>query len=91
MRRLRIALMLAIVLPAMGADRPANDAPLPVPGYLDPALDRQVTIVKRGADTIEEYRAGGKLYLLKVAPANGTPYLLIDEKGDGAMTRTTQP
>ena len=35
----------------------------------------------------EEYRMGGKLYMLKVTPARGAPSYLIDEKGDGRMTR----
>ena len=43
--------------------------------------------MKRGTDTVEEYRVGNKLYMLKVTPASGTSYYLIDEKGDGRMTR----
>ena len=43
--------------------------------------------IKRGTDTVEEYRVGGKLYMLKVTPATGASYYLVDEKGDGKMTR----
>lgn len=88
MRYLRAALLLAAVLPA-AADRPKADLPPPSPAYLDPAAERQVTILKRGTDTVEEYRVGGRLYMLKVAPADAAPYFLIDEKGDGTMTRRT--
>lgn len=93
MRNLLAALLLSIVLPAVAADRPGNlqplpDSPPPPSGSeLDPALEPQVTIIKRGSDTVEEYRIGGKLYMLKVTPAHGVPYYLIDEKGDGKMTR----
>ena len=93
MRNLLAALLLSIVLPAMAAERagvlqPIPDPPPPPPGFdLDPALEPQVTILKRGSDTVEEYRVGGKLYMLKVTPAHGVPYYLIDEKGDGRMTR----
>ncbi|MEK7875927.1 MAG: DUF2782 domain-containing protein [Pseudomonadota bacterium] len=93
MRNLLAALLLSIVLPAMAAERagvlqPIPDPPPPPPGFeLDPALEPQVTILKRGTDTVEEYRVAGKLYMLKVTPAHGVSYYLIDEKGDGRMTR----
>ncbi len=92
MRNLIAALLLCIVLPVTAADRPGNLQPVPdpppSPGFnIDPALEPQVTIIKRGTDTVEEHRIGGKLYMLKVTPAHGVPYYLIDEKGDGRMTR----
>ena len=93
MRSLFAVLLLCAALPVLGADRPGNlqpipDPPPPPPGFeLDPALEPQVTILKRGTDTVEEYRVAGKLYMLKVTPANGRPYYLIDEKGDGKMAR----
>ena len=93
MRNLLAILLLSVVLPAVAAQRagvlqPIPDPPPPPPGFeLDPALEPQVTIIKRGSDTVEEYRVAGKLYMLKVTPAHGVPYYLIDEKGDGRMTR----
>ena len=39
------------------------------------------------AETNMEYRVNGKLYMLKVTPPHGVPYYLIDEKGDGRMSR----
>lgn len=93
MRKLLAIVLLSAALPlAAAADRPATLQPVPepppIPGAdLDPALEPQVTILKRGTDTVEEYRVGGKLYMLKVIPAYGRPYYLIDEKGDGRMTR----
>ena len=91
MRNLLAILLITIALPAAAAERPSNLQPapdLPPPDFsLDPALEPQVTIIKRGTDTVEEYRVSGKLYMLKVTPATGASYYLVDEKGDGKMTR----
>ncbi|MBL8260523.1 MAG: DUF2782 domain-containing protein [Candidatus Competibacteraceae bacterium] len=56
-----------------------------------PALDRdsnvpapEITIRQRGdRGSIEEYRAGGILYMVKVVPGRGVPYYLVDTDGDG--------
>ena len=90
------ALMLALALPvaaqAPGGKppnlQPVPEPPPPPPGFeLDPALEPQVTILKRGTDTVEEHRIGGKLYMLKVTPAHGVPYYMIDRQGDGKFVR----
>ena len=68
--------------------QPLPEPPPPPPGLeLDPALEPQVTILKRGVDTVEEYRIGGRLYMVKVTPPHGRPYYLIDQRGDGMFTR----
>src|SRR3954470_21082120 len=93
MRNLLALLLFCAALPALGADRPGNlqpipDPPPPPPGYeLDPALEPQVTILKRGTDTVEEYRLAGKLYMIKVTPAHGVSYFLVDREGDGKFVR----
>ena len=81
-------------LPVMAQTRPPNLQPVPEPppppkGFeLDPALEPQVTIIRRGTDTVEEHRIGGRLYMIKVTPAaGGTPYYLVDQQGDGKFTR----
>ena len=92
-RTLIIALLLAAALPVAAQQgkpqlQPLPEPPPPPPGYeLDPALEPQVTILKRGTDTVEEYRIGGKLYMIKVTPPGGKPYYLIDERGDGKFAR----
>jgi hypothetical protein len=53
----------------------------------DAELEPQVTIKKRGEDKVEEYRMNGKLYMIKVTPPHGTPYYLVDPKGDGGFVR----
>jgi len=93
-RTLLIALMLAVALPVAAQQskppvlQPVPEPPPPPPGYEpDPALEPQVTILKRGTDTVEEYRVGGKLYMIKITPASGKPYYLVDNKGDGKFIR----
>jgi hypothetical protein len=70
---------------------PAKSAPPPPPlppiETNDPALEPQVTITKRAEETVEEYRINGKLYMMKVTPAHGVSYYLVDDRGDGVFTR----
>ena len=93
MRRLLMPLLIAPALPAAAQQpsaglQPVPEPPPPPPGYQpDPALEPQVTIIRRGEDKVEEYRINGKLYMIKVTPPHGVPYYLVDDKGDGRMTR----
>jgi hypothetical protein len=90
MRRLFALFLFAFALTAH-AQQPAKLEPLPEPPAPPPGMEAvdepQVTIVKRGADTVEEYRINGKLYMVKVTPPHGVPYYLVDERGDGQFTR----
>jgi hypothetical protein len=80
-----------------GEQPPANLQPLPPPPPLnanatdtnsaDEELEPQVTITKKGDMTIEEYRSGGKLYMIKITPKVGKPYYMVDENGDGKFAR----
>lgn len=36
-------------------------------------------------DTIEEYRVGGQVRMVKITPARGPSYYLYDRNGDGRM------
>jgi hypothetical protein len=94
LRHSLVALLFAtIVLPAAAQNLPSGlqpipEPPPPPPGMADDsALEPQVTIKKRGEDRVEEYRVNGKLYMVKVTPAHGTPYYLVDPKGDGGFVR----
>ena len=96
MRALIVFLLLALTLPvhAEGAKPlPKDLQPLPEPPpapagmELDPSLEPQVTIVKRGEEKVEEYRIGGRLYMMKVTPPHGVPYYLVDYRGDGQFSR----
>ncbi len=68
--------------------KPLEEVP-PPPAVVegDPALEPQVTIKKDGDKTVAEYRIRGRLYMMKVTPAHGRPYVLIDHKGDGQFAR----
>src|SRR5262245_23373517 len=94
--RLPVALLLLALAAPVAAQtqgkppnlQPVPEPPPPPPGLeLDPALEPQVTILKRGTDTVEEYRIAGKLYMIKVTPAHGVPYYMIDRQGDGKFVR----
>jgi hypothetical protein len=91
MRRAAFLAFCVLALPAAAQNQPADLQPVPEPppppGQTDPALEPQVTITKRGADKVEEYRMNGRLYMLKVTPPHGTPYYLIDNRGDGVWSR----
>jgi len=94
MRSMLIALLLAVALPVAAQQaKPPVLQPLPAPppppaGYEpDPALEPEVTIYKRGTDTIEERRLNGRVYMVKVTPTTGKPYYLIDNIGNGKFVR----
>jgi hypothetical protein len=59
--------------------------PPPPPGVSEPEQEPQVTIRKKDGDTIEEFRVGGRLVMIKVTPAHGIPYVLTDSRGDGSF------
>jgi hypothetical protein len=68
--------------------QPIPEPPPPPPGMeLDPGLEPQVTIQRRGTETVEEFRLNGRLYMVKVTPSHGKPYYLVDNVGRGEFTR----
>ncbi|HEX9391358.1 MAG TPA: DUF2782 domain-containing protein [Usitatibacteraceae bacterium] len=95
------ALSFAAALPAFAQskehpkpkDLQAVEAPPPPPKVTDDDLsvEGKVTIVKKGTDTVEEYRLNGKLYKMRVVPAGGAAYFLVDPKGDGNFSRVDGP
>ena len=64
---------------------PLPDVP-PPQFSIDPALEPEIKIIQRGTDKVEEFRAGGKLYMVRVTPRGGVPYVLIDNSGSGVFT-----
>lgn len=91
MRIISFALLLAFAATAAAQQRSADLQPLPEPppppAMVDAPLEPQVTIRKQGGDKVEEFRINGRLYMVKVTPPHGTPYYLIDRKGDGSFVR----
>lgn len=80
-----LSLLLGGFAIAQPSDRPPALQPAPdgPPGADAPA----VTIRPSSQGRVIEYRANGRLYMLKVIPKVGKPYYLIDQKGDGQFAR----
>jgi hypothetical protein len=79
-------LLSGVAVAATPSDRPPELKPVPdgAPGPNDvPA----VTIKPTSQGRVVEYRANGRLYMLKVTPKVGKPYYLVDQKGDGQFAR----
>lgn len=83
-----------LVLPAAFAQTAANEeefeavpAPPELPDPLENGqpIEPEVTIIRREKEVVEEYRINGILYKVKITPAVGKPYYLIDLDGDGRL------
>ena len=90
MRRFFLLCFLASPVFAVDEQPPRLDAmpevpepPLPVQS--GETLEPDITIIRKGKKTIQEYRRGGRLYMIKVIPDVGPPYYFIDNNGDGKM------
>lgn len=89
MRLLFLLLLSGFSLAAFAQPAPGKLEPLPPPPAMGGAVDNEpeVTITKEKVKTVEEYRVGGKLYMIKVIPKVGKPYYLVDDRGDGKFSR----
>lgn len=74
MRRRRYGLLASVLTLALAAC--ASSPPIPE------GAERQVRTESNG-DVVEEYRVGGMLHMVKITPARGVPYYLVDRNGDG--------
>ncbi len=99
MQKLKLPLLIlcALLVPhgVLAANTAANAEPLeevqPPPKIVDgEALEGepQITIRKKGTETIEEYRINGELYMMKITPAHGVPYYLHKEDQNGGWVNT---
>ncbi|MGO4262454.1 DUF2782 domain-containing protein [Lysobacter sp. TAB13] len=73
------ALSLALALSGCATTAAADDPT----AALSNAEIRTRTV--ENGDTIEEYRVAGQLRAVKVTPARGPVYYLVDENGDGRL------
>lgn len=66
---------------------PVPDPPdiLPPPDEEFDELEPEITIMRKGGKTIEEYRVNGELYMVRITPSIGPSYYMIDTNGDGNM------
>jgi len=61
---------------------------LPEPLRDGESIEPDINIIKKEDRTVQEYRVNGKLYMIKVIPTIGLPYLLMDTDGDGSLETT---
>lgn len=69
-------------------DRPEpirDEAPIPPKARSQDEIGPGVTIRTEGGMRIEEYREGGRVYMVRVVPEVGVPYSFIDTDGDGRL------
>ncbi len=66
----------------MGTNADASDDPPTIPED----AERTVRTEDNG-DVIEEYRVAGQLRIVKVTPARGPTYYMIDDNADGKLDR----
>jgi hypothetical protein len=69
--------------------RPLDDVAAPSPLVEQPPQP-DVTTREEGGQLIQEYRVKNKLYMQRVTPKHGRPYVLVDNKGDGTFSRLEQ-
>lgn len=88
----RLLLLSFLAFPAFAVDERPPTADLvpevpepPLPVQSGEEMEPDITIIRKGKETVQEYRAGGRLYMVKVIPDVGPPYYFIDSNGDGKM------
>ena len=67
----------------------AEDVPAPPPPAQmgDENLEPEVTITQTDDQTTYEYSINGSRYMVKIVPAKGPAYYLLDLDGDGEFDR----
>jgi len=90
-RLARLALTFAL---AGTAGLAAADQDVPIPRKAPPPPGSEqvaptVTIHTEGnGDRVEEYREGGKVYMVRIVPVRGKPYYLYDDDRNGRLDRS---
>jgi len=72
--RTRLAPLLALALAACATTEPAI-----------PADAVETVRTEANGDVVSEYRVAGQLRVVKVVPARGPTYYLVDSNGDGRL------
>jgi hypothetical protein len=102
-RILLAAIFVALSLPAaaQSAARPRPPGTTPLEELAPPPLlsenevsssaEPEVTMRTEGEETIQEYRVNGKVFMQRVTPKHGHPYVLMDYNGDGTFVRNDHP
>lgn len=58
---------------------------LPSPVQSGEEMEPDITIIRKGKDTIQEFRRNGRLYMVKIQPQVGPAYYMLDTNGDEQM------
>jgi len=90
---MRYLLVLILLIPSFCFAEEETEAPLPMPDLPEMPLpvednetmEADITIIRKGDETIQEFRKNGELYMVKIIPDIGPAYYLIDSNGDGNM------
>jgi hypothetical protein len=93
MKRILAIGLLTLSFPLLAADDsvpqgamiPLDQPDLPAPVESGKPMDPDVTIIRRGDETIEEHRQNGQVYMVKVNPSIGFPYAWVDLDRDGTL------
>ena len=87
--RLTSLLLCCIFGSAYAEDKAPADVPEPpeLPGQIvsGEAMELDITIIRKGEQTVEEYRINGALYMVKITPDAGPAYYIVDTDGDGSL------
>jgi uncharacterized protein DUF2782 len=98
MRTIVAIFLVIFALPAaaqsVARERPPGTVPLeeppPPPALVDtdPSLETQTsTRTNEQGDVVQEYRANGKVFMERITPRVGKPYVVIHDRGDGTLMR----
>lgn len=91
----RLILLVAVCFPVMALAEQSPDIedlkalpevpepPLPIQSGEN--MEPDITITRKGDKNIQEFRRGGRLYMIKVVPDIGPPYYFLDVNGDGKL------
>ncbi len=99
MRRLILMLFIAFPLSAL-ADDEAPPKLENLPDVPEPPeqvqngenMEPEITILRSGKKIIQEYRRGGRIYMVKIVPDIGPAYYFLDTNGDGLFdARNSDP
>jgi len=100
MRILLAATLIAVSLSAAAqsgvrappqGSQPLQEPPPPPVLREDASPEPVVTTRQEGDLVIQEFRVNGKLYMQRVTPKHGKPYVLMDNHGDGTFMRQDNP
>ncbi|WP_110670425.1 DUF2782 domain-containing protein [Salinicola halophilus] len=70
-----------LIVLALPAQAQSSSQPPPTP---------EVMTIQEAGQTLEEYRVDGRLYAIRVTPASGAAYFLLDTTGNGNFERVNR-